>query len=373
MNSLFGKKQKKSLWVWLLIVILLGMIYFGLRPKEYDITNHVEWLDGKTGVSFRKYGLVYAQLLPGEVRQHMTDPPGFSMEMALQSDIDQKDGFNFIVSLHSGKDREQLLVGQWRSSIVVMGGDDYDHTRRDPRISVDLSSQEKESVMLTIASGKDGTRIYIDGQQVKTNPKLKLQIPPGPSAWLTLGNSVYGKHSWSGDFYSLAIYGKTLSAREVETHFQGWKRDGSLLVTQVDDPLHLYLFDEGQGEIVHDHGQGDQALRIPSRMQILKKKFLDPSWMRFTLNSSFFSDFVVNLLGFVPLGFVLTIVIGGSNRSSDWHVLMITAALCFVFSLSIEVAQAWIPSRSSSLMDLVLNTLGGGGGAFAGRRMRIFN
>ena len=48
-------------------------------------------------------------------------------------------------------------------------------------------------------------------------------------------------------------------------------------------------------------------------------------------------------------------------------------AVAFFSFLAIEVAQAWMPSRSSNLHDLVLNTLGGGGGAFAVRRMRIFN
>jgi glycopeptide antibiotics resistance protein len=36
--------------------------------------------------------------------------------------------------------------------------------------------------------------------------------------------------------------------------------------------------------------------------------------------------------------------------------------LCFLLSLAIELAQAWIPSRSSQMLDLMLNTLGGATG-----------
>jgi glycopeptide antibiotics resistance protein len=34
--------------------------------------------------------------------------------------------------------------------------------------------------------------------------------------------------------------------------------------------------------------------------------------------------------------------------------------VCGAISLTIELAQAWIPSRSSQMLDLILNTLGGG-------------
>ncbi len=77
------------------------------------------------------------------------------------------------------------------------------------------------------------------------------------------------------------------------------------------------------------------------------------------------------LFGFVPLGVALMLVLGRRGRLTDGRALLATVALCFVFSLAIEVAQAWVPSRSSNLLDLVLNTVGGGG-AFVMGRMRIF-
>jgi VanZ family protein len=40
------------------------------------------------------------------------------------------------------------------------------------------------------------------------------------------------------------------------------------------------------------------------------------------------------------------------------HGVIIAAALCFSVSLLIEIVQAWMPSRSSASLDLLLNTLG---------------
>jgi glycopeptide antibiotics resistance protein len=43
--------------------------------------------------------------------------------------------------------------------------------------------------------------------------------------------------------------------------------------------------------------------------------------------------------------------------------LLLTITTFFLISLTIELAQAWIPFRSSQSLDLIFNTLGGYTGA----------
>ena len=52
MISSIEKQPSHRLWVWLLLAILLGMLYVGLRPKAYDFMNHVAWIEGKFGHTF---------------------------------------------------------------------------------------------------------------------------------------------------------------------------------------------------------------------------------------------------------------------------------------------------------------------------------
>ena len=47
-------------------------------------------------------------------------------EMAAKP-LNQEECFNFIFAIHNGSDRNQLLLGQWRSWIIAINGDDYDH------------------------------------------------------------------------------------------------------------------------------------------------------------------------------------------------------------------------------------------------------
>jgi len=97
---------------------------------------------------------------------------------------------------------------------------------------------------------------------------------------------------------------------------------------------------------------------IPSRMQILDKKVLSLTWDRFNFNSRFIRDIIINLIGFIPLGFFLNATFVKAGGSFERHGVLITVVLCITVSLAIKTLQAWMPSRSSDCLDFVLNTLG---------------
>ena len=77
-------------------------------------------------------------------------------------------------------------------------------------------------------------------------------------------------------------------------------------------------------------------------------------------------DVVANVLGYGPLGFLLTLA---SLRSGHIKWAMLLAVLgALLLSLSLETLQSYLPSRIPSNVDLVLNTLGaalGAGSAWA--------
>ena len=77
-------------------------------------------------------------------------------------------------------------------------------------------------------------------------------------------------------------------------------------------------------------------------------------------------DVVANVLGYGPLGFLLTLA---SLRSGHIKWAMLLAVLgAMLLSLSLETLQSYLPSRIPSNVDLVLNTLGaalGAGSAWA--------
>ncbi len=362
MNNLPIKKQIPLKWlIGLSVVLLLIILAAGLKPRGFRLTNKVSWIKDRPGIRFSKYSIAYTNPLDDLIVSQKSDPDGFSMEIALKPASYRRHRFKFILALHDGKDSEQLVMGQWHSWIIVMNGDDYAYRRKTKRIAADAADAASPSPaarFVTITSGKEGTRIYLDGEPVRTHKGLTLKIPPGENARLLLGNSVYGKHSWRGDIYGLALYRHTLTAREAADHFKRWAEDRSFSYAADGNVFALYLFDEKAGTRALNHAGGNLHLEIPSRMQVLEKRILAPPWKDFKFNRSFITDIIINLFGFIPFGFILFATLIRLGGAFEKHGVIITVAFCFSVSFAIEILQAWIPSRNSHIQDLLLNTLG---------------
>lgn len=136
----------------------------------------------------------------------------------------------------------------------------------------------------------------------------------------------------------------------------GWR--SYLLVCVKKNPAALYLFDEKECQQVFDHSGHNQNLKIPARVPILEKRFLTAPWSGFRFNRKSVEDVILNIVGFIPLGFVLVALFVGSAGKISKQSVIITVAICFAISLMIEILQAWIPTRSSSMLDVMMNTLG---------------
>lgn len=356
-----SQKQNRIKFLFgLSLVILIGILFFGLRPKGFHSSNNVNWITDKPGISFGSYGIAYTALSDKRIESDFPESGSFSIEIAIKPEPRNQEGFNLILVLHDGRDRNQLLIGQYCSSLIIMNGNDYSNRRKTKRIALNQVFQSPKEIFLSITTGDEDTSAYIDGRLIKRKKHLKLEIPRGGNTAprLILGNSVYGNSSWRGDIYGLAFYGYDLTSEQVKLHFNNWSKEQKFSYANQYKPSLLYLFDEKKGEMAIDHANGNHELKIPTRMHILEKRILAPPWIDLKLNKSFIQDFVINLVGFIPLGFILSatfIELGGTLKK---RVILITVALCFAISLIIEVAQGWMPSRSSQILDLMLNTSG---------------
>jgi glycopeptide antibiotics resistance protein len=97
---------------------------------------------------------------------------------------------------------------------------------------------------------------------------------------------------------------------------------------------------------------------IPKTFWPQQKKYLTPPWEDFRFESDYASDLILNFIAFVILGFLT--VASYSYFSLKRTLLFIIAVLnSFLISITIETLQVFLPSRTSQLSDLLLNTLGG--------------
>jgi hypothetical protein len=371
LNNLPIQKQIPLKWlIGLSVVFLFIILAAGLKPRGFRLANNVRWIKDQAGIRFSRFGIAFTNPFNDSSPAKFSGTDDFSLEIALKPAGYRGHRFKFILALHNGKDSEQLVMGQWRSWLVVMNGDDYAYRRKTKRISVEVANAVSASPtarLVTITSGKEGTQIYLDGKHLRTQKDLVLKMPPGGNARLILGNSVYGRHPWQGDIYGLALYRHTISSREAADHFQRWAEDRSFSYAEYANAFALYLFDEMAGTAAFDHAGGNRHLEIPSRMQVLEKRFLAPPWKGFRFNRSYIADMIINYFGFIPFGFILFATLVRLGGAFEKHGVLITVAFCFSVSLALEIVQAWIPLRSSHMLDLLLNTLGGWSGVISYR------
>lgn len=73
-------------------------------------------------------------------------------------------------------------------------------------------------------------------------------------------------------------------------------------------------------------------------------------------------DVAVNVLGYMPLGFLL--VLSALRSSRAWHAVSLATLAAGVLSLTMESLQSYLPARVASNVDLGLNVLGAWVGAW---------
>ncbi|WP_163338154.1 VanZ family protein [Desulfopila sp. IMCC35008] len=350
--------EKDTSWLSMLTVVcILFILWFGLRPKYWPEENKVRWLPNLHAIHFEPPAIAFVDRFTFGSDSEFTGE--FTLHLAVTASTLQKKGFRPLLMLHDGNDSSQLAIWHWGGSVIIMNGDDYDFSRRLPRISVPDVLHVGKISFLTLSSGSSGTQFYIDGQQARETDGWRLQIPEAKeNLRLILGNSVYGRHSWYGEFHGLALYGRSLSANEVEKQYLKWRQTSSLEGLDSSQLKLLYNFTKGKGREVTDMSGTGNSLLIPERPVILKKTFLSMPHKEIH-SQSYWLDAFFNVVGFIPLGALVfacfRYITGLRVRSAAG----VSLGLCFGLSLFMELLQGWLPGRDSSMQDLVLNSLGG--------------
>jgi VanZ like protein/concanavalin A-like lectin/glucanase superfamily protein len=333
----------------LCIFILCGILVAGLWPFHSPV-NQVTWLRNANGLCFGDHGTV----LSARAFRNMGSEGDDAGSLEIWIEPGRTSDWNTILAFYAPEKRLQFSLHQSVSDLALRN----DRAQASPRNEAYLDDVFRRGrlIHVAIASGEHGTRIYLNGALAKTLPQFPLSVKDF-SSQLVIGTAPDRNASWSGQLRGLAIYQQELTPTQVSRHYETWKTMARPDLGDNEHALGLYLFDEQRGRIVHDHSGSGMDLYIPDRYMILHEKFLEPAWKEFNLHWGYWKNVLINIGGFIPLGFFCAYWTSARPLARPALVTILFGA---TVSLTIEVLQAYLPTRDSGTTDLITNTLGTG-------------
>jgi VanZ family protein len=332
--------------------VLSGILVAGVWPFHAP-RNAVSWLGTGNGLLFGKHGsIVSASPFKAPAAQENNS---FSLQVWLRASRTDSGGGGMILAFYSPERQvTTFALRQLRGDLVlVREGQDTSGKKTEIHVGDVLSDQKP--LLVTITSGEAGTAAYANGRLVKkvANFAISNQDLTGQ---FVIGNAPTTAYSWSGQLKGLAIYNRELSAAEVSQGSLDWTKGSDPDSAKHRDVAARYLFAEGHGNVVRNEVDSSTNLLIPERFFVLRPEFLERPWDEYHPGWRYWKNIAVNVVGFIPLGFFFYAYLSQVRQAK--HSAALTIALGFAVSLTIEVLQAFLPTRDSGMTDLITNTFG---------------
>jgi VanZ family protein len=342
------------------VAICVGYFLAGLWPLEFHPRNNLGWRPGAGGTFFGWPSIIYSEASQdfGCGETPSADAGTVTIELYVTSEHRPRRELGSILTLYDGDLPENLLVGQWRSDLLLRTPSRDERGRRTFReFAVDAGLYPGIRRFLGITAGPEGTAFYVDGVRTKVFPRLILR-PDTLRGRLVLGDSPQGDRRWAGKMFGAAIFNRTLTGKEISRHYQLWKNGRSRQLSSEPGLSALYFLGERSGSTVPDHSPSRNPLLIPEYYKVMRKTVLVTPWEDPHPYFSDTGDVLINVLGFIPFGFFFYIHRDQVRPGCTIRNAAVTVTLSGLISLAIELIQVYLPTRSSSLTDLICNVAG---------------
>ena len=354
MTTAADNRIRKNVLRLLCVSVLAAILVAGLWPFHAP-RNDVAWLNDGNGLRFGRHGV----MLSSE-----TDDLGLeggihcSIEIWVQPAFMDTGGT--LLAFYSPENRTGTFSLQQSLDDLLLRRVNIDRKRLvRSKWYIDHVFRKDKQMIVTITASPQSTMVYVNGALVGASARFGLSSQD-LTGQLVVGNRPLVDNGWQGQLKGLAVYNRELTPAEVSQHYADWTTNQGAKIKN-EGAASLYLCNEGLGAVVHDQMNPANDLHIPDRYFVLHAPLLEMPWDEFEFSWSYCKDVLINIGGFVPLGFFFCAYFSLVRRL-DRSVLA-TIVLGAVVSCAIEVLQAFLPTRNSGMTDIVTNTLGTSFGA----------
>jgi VanZ family protein len=329
--------------------VLSSILVAGLWPFHAP-KNEVSWLSKNNGLFFGKYGSIVSA---GFLKARSRADSSCTLEIWLQPS--RVDSTGTILAFYWPASRIVAFALRQSLGDLQLERKSQDQSAKRATVYIEDVFSRPKSVFVTISSSQTGTTIYVDGILVRKSSDFRFSSQD-LTGEVIIGNAPSTTDTWSGQVNGLAVYDRELLTAEVSRHFAAWTKSRVGGLAKSESLVAIYLFNEGNGNVVHNQADSATNLLIPERFFVLREQFLERPWDEFRPDWHYLEDVAINIGGFIPLGFFFCAYLSVVRKikKANW----LTIALGFAVSLTIEVLQALLPTRDSGMTDLVTNTFG---------------
>lgn len=327
------------------VAVVVVILWLGLHPFHVP-HNQVAWLRTGPGVAYGSFGTVLGTKPLSAGRS-----AGGTIEIWLQPD---RWTFSTILSLYNPGERTLFRLHQSLDALIVEP-DAYQSVQLYVNRALLEPLLRRKPILIAVATDPHRCGVYVDGRLSRAT--TQISVPEAAfNGKLIVGDSPWQTDSFRGGIFGLAIYDGELTAAQVSRNYQSWTLTGRPDLDLEDRIVALYLFDEHAGSVIHNRVSRAGDLLIPDRYTVVDKIALQPFWTEFDLSRSYWSGNLKNIVGFLPVGFFFCAYF--VVRRAVRRPVLVTVALGVLLSLTIEVLQAFLPTRDSGTTDIITNTIG---------------
>jgi len=339
-----------SCFATLTIILVAGLWPF------HSPRNDVTWLMGENGIRLGRFGCIFSFAGYSD-RESKGDTSG-SLEVWIKAAPLTRGRRTILAFEGPGEDSTSFSLQQSGNTLFVQRkNSDGNGVFHSAEFAIREALGGDSPIEITVTMGSQVTNVYRNGVLAAAS-RMMGHSPPPFAGRVILGNSLNVGGAWPGQYYGLAIYNGKLTPEEVASHSEHWRISHRPEMTRGVQPAALYLFTEHAGNVVHDELGSQNYLVIPERYLVLHPEFLTLPWRHFRSTPGYWQDVAINVLGFVPFG--LSFVAYFSAVRATRNAALLVVLLGFLTSLTIELLQAWLPTRNSGMNDLITNTFGTG-------------
>jgi len=333
------------------LLVLGATLTAGLWPFSVP-KNDVTWLKNGNGIRFGSHGTV----LSSSSFDFPSDR-GPSCTLVVWVRPQRVWTTGTLLTFYRPVEKRQFVVEQDYADLVVRV---IEAGQRTSGELVVKNVFRKSDFLIAVTSDGRNTRIYIDGESAAESRQLPLSLQAF-SGQLILANSPFRDHSWQGDLKGLAIYTTALNSEQVKRDYTSWRQFGKPTVSQSQGIAALYLFDQHAGNTIPSAVSPGIDLFIPNRFEVVDHLRFESPITEFRSERYYVDDVIINILGFIPLGFICSAYFGTvlNVRRAQVFAIMIGIATSF----AIEYFQSFLPTRYSGWTDIFTNTIGSASGA----------